>query len=279
MPPLHPIVIHFPVALFLVFVLFDFSLFIVLMANKEKRLTFQRKNSKLSPANEIILVLSIVGAWTAVVTGLLLKDEKSAFLPDGLVHLHEILAIVFNSCITLLPLFRFRRLWRPSFGYIFCLLICTALLFAVGHTGGEMVWQPAQASVASGKAAAHTGKKKTATKSPEQKQKGSEQKSEPKTAKGNHQKSGSPKANYQGPPHSNKGQAVQFNRQEYALGRKIFRQSCSSCHGLNVSIDRVGQYDANQWKQVVQNMQAKAGGTIPHTKAIVYYLAHLKQHQ
>ncbi|HET7579835.1 MAG TPA: DUF2231 domain-containing protein, partial [Bacillales bacterium] len=107
MPPLHPIMIHFPVALFLLFVLFDFSLFIVLMANKEKRLTFQRKNSKLSPANEIILVLSIVGAWTAVVTGLLLKDEKSAFLSGGLVHLHEILAIVFSSCITLLPLFRF----------------------------------------------------------------------------------------------------------------------------------------------------------------------------
>lgn len=267
MPPLHPIMIHFPIALFMAFSLFDIILFFSLLFNRTKRRSFMHREGKLSPASEIILLLSVIGAWTAVITGLWLKSARAAFLPHHLVNLHETLAITFSVCITLLAVYRFRRYWRPNIGYMFFLFVCIALLFATGHTGGSMVWQGASTFSNPPSTSHRQVKKSKTTKTKKQPQ-----------SNANQQQQGNAGTSQSKTQSKKKSKTPSSNQREYTLGRKVFRQSCSRCHGLNLATSRAGVYTTQQWQSVVQRMQSYANGSIPDTKAIVYYLSHLKQH-
>lgn len=281
--PLHPILVHFPIALFVVFALFDVSLFFILLFNSKKRRSFRRGDSKLAPASEILLLLSIAGAWAAVLSGLLLKAQKAKFLPHELLNTHELLGITFSSLITLLAIWRLRGRWRPSFGYTVVLVGCVGLLFFVGHTGGSMVWHPAGEAVSSKSVSASSSDKTTKSK---KKKTSIKQSQKPKTnktssqTKNNTSSKSRDKTNTQSKSSSTSGsntQQPQINQKEYTLGQTAFRKSCSQCHGLNVSKNRVGIYSKSQWNRVVQKMQNYANGSIPNTKAIVYYLSHLKK--
>ncbi|QSO51701.1 hypothetical protein JZ785_23340 [Alicyclobacillus curvatus] len=135
MPPLHPLIIHFPIALFVVAVLFD-------------GITAFTQKDSLIPATRLLYLLGYLGTLAALITGDMLKDERSAMLPHGLLTLHEWLAITFAIWFSVLLVFRLRKHWYPSKPYAVVAVIGLGLLVAVGHTGGSMAWPSLKGSVA-----------------------------------------------------------------------------------------------------------------------------------
>lgn len=130
MPPLHPLIVHFPIALYCVAVLFDGIS------------TFTRK-STLHPATRVLMALSFLGTGAAILTGDWLKNARAKFLPHSLLFLHESLAIAFGAWLFILLLLRLRKSWRPSWTYLSLAGVGVLLLVLVGHTGGSMAWPSA----------------------------------------------------------------------------------------------------------------------------------------
>lgn len=376
MPPLHPLVIHFPIALFCVAVLFDAIS------------TFTKKPT-LVAATRILMALSVVGTIVALITGEMLKAQRSGFLPSNLLHLHQTLAIVFCIYAVGIAAIRLRSAWRPSLGYLSLAVVGVGLLSAVGHTGGMMAWPSVTPPVAiaggggsgasgsglsgsgkstaghstSGQSAQHislsqqpggkdrstglggavgSGSSKhgavkrgssstTASAQPDKVlyQVGSSGSAvstlqqalgklgyfhhalttyygsvtdqavkdfqgqnrlpatgtvDTRTMTALEQKSGvqmstdtsSPSASSTSGTSGTSGgtSTPTVNQVRYQDGLTFFTQYCQSCHSLWKAEQYYGQLSQSQWQTIVDNMNAQAGGTIPHTADIVYYLSH-----
>jgi len=300
MPPLHPLIVHFPIALFVVAVLFD-------------GITMFTRKDSFDVATRWLMVFSWLGAGAAILTGEWLKASRGTFLPHGLLHTHQFLAISFGVWITLLTALRVRRRWRPTGGYMTLATLGVVLLVFVGHTGGEMAWPtlptaavPSPSAVAVGPSTAATGGVAKTTKSataPSTKKTTSVNTKPAGTTSstGTHtpatvSKSSSTKTSttktttttHSGSSGSTTGSTTKssgsststntVNQVLYSEGARYFVNDCQACHSLGTSQQYFGQLSQAQWQQIVASMQYRSGGAISNTaaSAIVYYFVHQK---
>ncbi len=132
MPNIHPVAVHFPIALIFTVVLCD--LIGILF----------KKRSFISAAN-ILMIFAALGAIAAVVSGLLAED--SVWHPGPaheLLETHQTVGLVFLGIVLLLAIFRFvagERIYG-SLGWVALLAgIIGAVVVAYGaNLGGEIVY-------------------------------------------------------------------------------------------------------------------------------------------
>ncbi len=151
MPPLHPLVVHFPIALFCIGVLLDcITAYRLRGVPKSDRHSTRAEIGVYNPANRLIMILGFVGTLVAIVSGEWLKAQRGSYLPHGLLTLHQWLAFLFALWYAGILLLRLRRHWRPTKGYLALALSGVIVLTAVGHTGGTMAWPATHAVSPSG---------------------------------------------------------------------------------------------------------------------------------
>jgi uncharacterized membrane protein/mono/diheme cytochrome c family protein len=279
MPPLHPIVVHFPIALFVMSLLLDAIS------------TYTRKDTYLA-ASKLILVLSWIGTGAALLTGDWLKDDRASFLPRSQISLHENLAIAFALWLTVLVILRIRKTWRPRLNYLGLSGVGFVLLLAVGHTGGSMAWTPLSASLpkpnndhvtasvqSQNPSPAHsnttlndTGSPANNSVSPANGQNSTKQPSKSSTTTPVIKPSKPPTTST---PPATKSSGSSSNQALYTDGARFFVQDCQSCHSLGVSEQYYGQLSSSQWDSIVNKMQGYSGDiSDAQAKAIAYYLFH-----
>lgn len=132
MPNLHPLIVHFPIALIIVVAMCDF---IVIMTARKS----------FSQAATIVAVFAALGAITAVITGLLAAD--SVWHPEAaheLVETHETVGFVFLGLVIILAVFRLaagdRIHGRFKWIGFFIALAASGVVAYGSYLGGEMVY-------------------------------------------------------------------------------------------------------------------------------------------
>ena len=259
MPPLHPLIIHFPIALFVIAILFDGIT------------AFTQKTSLLS-ATKLLYLFGYLGTLAALITGEMLKHQRAAILPHTLLTMHEWLAIAFAVWFTVLLTVRLRRYWEPSKPYAAMAIVGLLLLVAVGHTGGSMAWPSLKRSVA----IRSTGNPNTSastsstnnTQSTASRLAGS---SKSAASSPNNAASGADSGNATGVGSSSSSSSSTSLVQ---VGQQYFVEDCQSCHSLGVAEQYFG-HSKSDWTTVVQTMQSYAGGAIPdnQAQAIIAYVS------
>jgi len=148
MPNIHPLIVHFPIALIIVIMIMDFLG------------VLSRRQSFISTAN-ILTIFAAVGAAVAVVSGLI--AEESVWRPgeaNDLIELHEtvglaVLGMTLISLIFRLTVKKNKSGW-PGWMAVILSLIASALVGYGGYIGGEMVYKYGtgvrQAEIATAKA-------------------------------------------------------------------------------------------------------------------------------
>jgi len=143
---LHPLTVHFPIALLLVATLFR-------LAHLFLRRKLQNRGAFLLPAYRLLLAIGVVSAWVAVFTGDLADGIVARVICDPTVlHSHELFA-VFTSVIFSLALLieivilKFSHLTSGrlvsllQIGVIFLVITGSATLAYTGHLGASLVYQ------------------------------------------------------------------------------------------------------------------------------------------
>jgi len=133
--PLHPAIVHFPIALAMVALLFE-------VISRHRRL------AGLAPAGSLLVVLAALGALAAYVTGRLAADE-AVVPPDaaGILDTHEDLGIAVMVGLVMLALVRLalarggRSSGVAAWLYIGAFAVVVALVVRTGHLGGQMVFR------------------------------------------------------------------------------------------------------------------------------------------
>ena len=121
----HPLVIHFPIALFI------FGAFLELVG-------WRRKHSALRDAAWWCLLAGALSTLIAVPTGFLLF-YRSGLQWTGLPLVHVPLALTATALMIATVLWR-RKGAHQSLAYFVLLALATAVLSAAGHFGAQMVW-------------------------------------------------------------------------------------------------------------------------------------------
>lgn len=133
--PLHPAVIHFPIALSLIAVLFDL-------------VSRHRRAAALEPAGAVLMTLAAVGGIVATLTGDAAHDE--AVVPRAaaaLLERHEELGELAMWALIVLAVARVAlALWRRFRGvaaaaYLLAAAAVAALVAYQGHVGGQLVFR------------------------------------------------------------------------------------------------------------------------------------------
>lgn len=131
----HPQVVHFPIALLVVVLLFEI-------------LSYFWKKESFSLTSLILLVLGTIGAFIALQTGELAADiAKKIPGIDSTLHKHEEMAeLVFYLYLVItiikIVIIRFKKDILPWRLLILAgMLIGTFFLFRVGHYGGQLVYE------------------------------------------------------------------------------------------------------------------------------------------
>jgi len=124
----HPVVIHFPIALFILSVVFDL-------------LALWRRNPTMAKAAYYNLVAAALTAPVAIATGLTAWQwQLEGAKLKGNLLLHLISALAASTMIWLLCGWRFRQRrlpqQTPGIIYIFLALATVLLIALVGHLGG-----------------------------------------------------------------------------------------------------------------------------------------------
>jgi uncharacterized membrane protein len=134
MLPIHPIVVHFPIALFTVSVVADL-------------LGRVRPSAETSTLGFWCLVLAAFGAAGAAAAGVIdMYRADLAAATHGFVHLHRDIGYVLLGAMVLLAAWRWRIRRRPvalnriSGWYLFSASAVFALLVFQGWFGGELVY-------------------------------------------------------------------------------------------------------------------------------------------
>jgi uncharacterized membrane protein/mono/diheme cytochrome c family protein len=305
LPPLHPLVVHFPIALFCIGVLFDcITAFRLRSISKNDRHSVRAEIGMFNPANRLIMILGFLGTLVAVLSGEWLKVQRGAYLPHGLLTLHQSLAFLFTAWYAVMLFWRLRRHWRPSAGYLILAVSGVLILTAVGHTGGSMAW-PATHAVSPVATAARkpagqgthsaarpkTKTQQTTTTSTLQKAKGlsvtgnlaqgAKSANLKESKQGKSVAASSTQTRTVSHSHSTSAAKTQttvqsIDQAKYDNGYRLFVSSCQSCHSLGTATQYYGKLSDAQWRQIVSQMQGYAGGSIPNTDDIVYFLDHHK---
>lgn len=131
--PLHPMLVHFPIALLFVSVFFD-------VAGK----AFTRDS--LREGAFWLLGLGLVGGITAAIAGNLVEHAaEKAGVAEALIETHETLAYMTLGIMAVL--FLYRLLLRNRFNaralvtYLVVATLGLVAMSATGHTGGNLVYQ------------------------------------------------------------------------------------------------------------------------------------------
>jgi len=132
MPNLHPIIVHFPVALIIIVAVSD--LIGILTGRKS-----------FTQTATIVSVFAALGAIGAVITGLLAED--SVWHPEAaheMLETHETVGLVFLGLVVIIAVFRLaignkiydRFRW---IGFVLALIACGVVAYGA-YLGGEMVY-------------------------------------------------------------------------------------------------------------------------------------------
>lgn len=130
-PPLHPVIVHFPVALFLLAGLFGF---ISLFAKREfwKEVLFKT------------LVAGAIFAPIAVVTGMIDEQKMNHGEIDPMLMIHKYNGIAIMLVFQILLVWFWLRKKIPGnkeyITWVLCLLLGTGMVLLQGYLGGELVF-------------------------------------------------------------------------------------------------------------------------------------------
>lgn len=135
---LHPMMVHFPIALLLVGVGFDIA-------------GLRTGREDLRKAGLYMMGIGLVGGLLALVTGGMAEEQAEELFPraEEMVHRHSFLALTTMALFGTLFVWRWRgsQAGRAALPYITLAAVATLALLATGHTGGEMVYdQPRDAA-------------------------------------------------------------------------------------------------------------------------------------
>jgi uncharacterized membrane protein len=147
--PLHPIIVHFPIALLTTAILFEI-------------LELALKRDVLREAATWLLGLGFLGGLVATVTGILAEEAaEESGVPESAIETHELFAFatlaVFATLLAIRWLQKKRRL--PEFPGVFLAigLVGVTLIGLTGYFGGDLVYRygagverPAPAAAPSG---------------------------------------------------------------------------------------------------------------------------------
>ena len=148
MTNIHPLIVHFPIALIIVIFILDFL-----------GVLFKRK-SFLSTAN-ILTIFAATGAVMAVISGMVAEESVwHAGEAHELLELHEIIGFIVLGLTLILLIFRpaVKKKLFGSLGWVAVLLsfVASMLVGYTGYLGGEMVYKYGagvqQAEIATAKA-------------------------------------------------------------------------------------------------------------------------------
>ena len=135
LPPIHPMLVHFPIALILTALALDV-------------LGMLFKSERIRAAVLPVLALAVLGAIAAIAAGLYAESQLKAVTDEinGLIGTHETMALSTLGAATLALIFRALAEYRKSIegipgqiSFIF-LLIATLLVGVTGYFGGELVF-------------------------------------------------------------------------------------------------------------------------------------------
>lgn len=131
---IHPMAVHFPIALLIASVFLDF-------------LRAATKKEEFDKSGFQLLVLGVIGAVVAVIFGFLAEDAAPK-LPavSDLIETHEALALTTTGIFAALLIARFVLMRKGSFDklrifYIIAAVAGIAILLSTAFFGGELVYE------------------------------------------------------------------------------------------------------------------------------------------
>jgi uncharacterized membrane protein len=131
--PLHPIVVHFPIALLVTAILFEF-------------LEILLKRDSLREAATWLLGLGFLGALAATATGVWAEEAaEEAGVPESAIETHELFAFATVAVFGILLAVRWLQGKRriPEFPRVFLAigLVGVVLMGLTGYFGGDLVYR------------------------------------------------------------------------------------------------------------------------------------------
>lgn len=132
MHPIHPMVVHFPIALLIVSVIFD------LIATRWRHKSFQ-------DAGFYTLIAGLLGAAAAVLTGALAEEVvEDKGIPESVLEIHEALGYAtlffFIGLLALRLLMRWQLIKEIPTLYLAMGFVGIVILAAAGYFGGSLVY-------------------------------------------------------------------------------------------------------------------------------------------
>ncbi|TAL09821.1 MAG: DUF2231 domain-containing protein [Nitrospirae bacterium] len=132
MHPIHPMVVHFPIALLIISVLFD------AMATQWRHKSFQ-------DTGFYTLIAGLLGAVVAVVTGAMAEEvAEGKGIPESVLEIHEALGyatlLFFLGLLALRLLMRWKLIKEIPALYLAMGIVGIAILTVTGYVGGSLVF-------------------------------------------------------------------------------------------------------------------------------------------
>ena len=132
MHPIHPMVVHFPIALLIASVVFDF------LATRWRHKSFQ-------DAGLYTLIAGLFGAVVAVGTGAMAEEAvEDMGIPESVLEMHEVLGyatlLFFLGLLALRLLMRWKLLKEMPALYLTMGLVGIVILVMAGYVGGGLVY-------------------------------------------------------------------------------------------------------------------------------------------
>lgn len=133
---IHPIIVHFPVALTTVVAIYDVGRWIF---DRERLLA-----AGFWGGSTPLLVMALLGAMAAVATGLIAEPSEPSPVVHDLIEAHELLAFVATGLLATLTFWRIglRGTFPRKAGFLYLMLLVTvAVVIGFGsYFGGQMVY-------------------------------------------------------------------------------------------------------------------------------------------
>ena len=132
MHPIHPMVVHFPIALLITSVVFDF------LATRWRHKSFQ-------DAGFYTLIAGLLGAAVAVLTGAMAEElAEDTGIPESVLEIHEALGyatlLFFIGLLALRLLMRWKLIKEIPALYLAMGVAGIMILSAAGYFGGSLVY-------------------------------------------------------------------------------------------------------------------------------------------
>ena len=132
MHPIHPMVVHFPIALLITSVVFDF-------------LAMRWRHKSFQDAGFYTLIAGLLGAAVAVLTGAMAEEvAEDKGIPESVLEIHEALGyatlLFFIGLLALRLLMRWKLIKEIPALYLAMGVAGIMILSAAGYFGGSLVY-------------------------------------------------------------------------------------------------------------------------------------------